>query len=232
MGSFGYPVPWVLAEDEEFCRQIAWKPYHVQQGFDLNQSTMTVSSSLMWGNNLIPSSADPKIIMDLIAWEIVEKQRFSTGSGSAFTYRTLMITPPVARDLSKAYTKESLEADLIKTARRTAYERAFANFYATPGGLPAPTFEENIPKIIKAEGGEAVGMPPWFPKFAGSEQIVTVPVMKPGKTAILVCGDESRNKAQTMPGANYTSKEIQLPANWDAQMEKLGYRPLKEFYLK
>jgi len=232
MGSFGYPVSWVLAEDEAFCRQIGWKPYHVQQGFDLNQNTITVSSSLMWGNNLIPSSADPKIIMDLISWEIVEKQRFSTGSGSAFTYRTLMITPPVARDLSRVYTKETLEADLVKTARRTAFERAFANFYATPGGLPAPTFEENIPKIIKAEDGQAGGLPPWFPSFPGSEQIVTVPVMKPGKTAILVCGDESRNKTQTMPGANYTSKELQLPSNWDAQMARLGYKPLKGFFLE
>jgi hypothetical protein len=232
MGSFGYPVSWFLAENEEFCRQIGWKPYHVQQGFDLNQSTLTVSSSLMWGNNLIPNTADPKMIMNLISWEMVEKQRFSTGGGTAFTYRTLMITPPVARDLSKAFTKESLETELVKNARRTASERAFANFYANPGGLPAPTFEENISKITKAEGGEAVGLPPWFPKFPGAEKIVTVPVMKQGKTAILVCGDESRNKTQTMPGGNYTTKEIQLPANWDALMEKAGYRPLKEFFLK
>ena len=230
MGSFGYTIPWVLAENERFCNEIGWKPYHTQKGFDKNQSTLTASTSLMWGNNLIPATPDPKIIMQLIAWEVTQKERFACGSGSAFTYRTIMITPSVAQDLARAYTKESLEEDLVKTARRTAFERAFANFYATPGGLPAPTFEENIPKVIKTDKGDKGGLPPWFPEFPGREEIITVPVMQMGKTAILVCGDESRNKAQTMPGGIFIIKEVELPANWDELTSKLGYLPLKEFF--
>ena len=51
-------------------------------------------------------------------------------------------------------------------------------------------------------------------------------------TAILVTGDADRNKVQSMPGGSYVTIEIKLPANWDALMAKLGYRPLKEFFLR
>jgi hypothetical protein len=50
---------------------------------------------------------------------------------------------------------------------------------------------------------------------------------------IIVCGDPARNKMQTLAGsAGVAIKEIKLPAKWDELMEKAGYRPLKEFYLK
>ncbi len=232
MGSFGYTIPWVLAEDEKFCVSIGWEPYHVQKGFDINNSVLTASTSLMWGNNLIPSSADPEIIMQLLAWEITQKERFACGGGSAFTYRTIMITPPVAQDLARRYTKESLERDLVKIARRTAFERAFANFHASPGSLPAPTFEENIPRIIKTDGGERGGLPPWLPEFPGREEIMTVPVMKMGKTAILICGDVNRNKTQTMPGGAVSTVEVNLPEKWDELMAKLHYPKLKECFIE
>ncbi|MEW6142770.1 MAG: hypothetical protein AB1597_06380 [Chloroflexota bacterium] len=236
MGTFGYPMPWCMAEDEEYCLRIGWKPYHVQQGFDLNQSTLTASSALMWGNNLIPATPNPEKVMQLMAWEAVEKEQFATGSGNAFTFRTILITEYIARDLARGYsTKEKLEKALIATARRTAYERAFANYWANPGSAYNParyTVEQHLEKIIKDENGELTEMPPWFPKIPGLEKIYTVPVMKGGRTAILVAGDPDRNKVQCMPGGSYVTIEIQLPANWDELMAKLGYRPLKEFFLK
>jgi hypothetical protein len=36
---------------------------------------------------------------------------------------------------------------------------------------------------------------------------------------------------QTIPGGSTVTIEIKLPANWDDLVEKLGYRPLKEFFL-
>ncbi len=35
-----------------------------------------------------------------------------------------------------------------------------------------------------------------------------------------------------MPGAPVVTKKVELPAKWDALMQKAGYRPLKEFFLK
>lgn len=41
MGTFGYMSPWTFAEDEEACLRVGWDPYHVTQGYDLNDNTLT-----------------------------------------------------------------------------------------------------------------------------------------------------------------------------------------------
>jgi hypothetical protein len=96
-------MPWAMAEDEEACLRIGWQPYHVQQGYDLNQSTLTAASALMWGNNLTPASHTPEKIMQVMAWDVVEKGQFATGSGPKLTPRTILITEYVARDLAQEY---------------------------------------------------------------------------------------------------------------------------------
>lgn len=143
MGTFGYLMPWSLTEDEEACLRIGWQPYHVQLGYNLNQNALTAASALMWGNNLTPATDDPEKIMQLVAWDVVEKGQFATGSGPKLTPRTILITEYVARDLARGYkSKLDLEDALIATARRPAYERAYSNYWANkvqtmPGGSHA-----------------------------------------------------------------------------------------------
>jgi len=228
-------MPWSLAEDEAACLKIGWQPYHVQKGFALNQSTLTAASALLWGNNLTPASHNGEKIMEMVAWDAVEKGQFATGSGPRLPNRTLLITEYVARDLARSYpTKEKLEEALVATARRPAYERAYANYWANPGSaFPTRyTMDMHVKKIIRDEGGELTAPPPWMAKMPGQEKIYTVPVMKAGMTAMLVTGDADRNKVQTMPGGNCATIEIKLPTNWDELTAKLGYRPLHEFFLK
>ena len=236
MGTFGYPVSWSLAEDEEACLRIGWMPHHVQQGFDLNDNALTASSALLWGNNLTPATTDPVKIMELMAWDAVEKSQFATGSGPVLTPRTILVTEHTARNLARGYpAKEDLEDALVATARRPAHERAFANYWANPGSAFDParyTLEQHLEKIIRDEGGELTDPPPWFPKRAATEKIHTVPVMRKGVTSILVTGDADRNKVQTMPGGSAVTFKIELPANWDELTAELGYRPLKEFHLE
>jgi len=174
--------------------------------------------------------------MQLMAWDVVEKKQIATGSGKAFTHRTILITECTARDLARRYsTKEALEEALIATARRPAYERAFANYWANPGSAFDParhTLEQHLRNILRAEGGKLTELPPWFPRVPGGENVHTVPVMQAGMTAILVTGDPDRNKAQCMPGGRSVTIEIELPGDWDALTAELGYRPLQEFFLK
>ncbi|MBA4148319.1 MAG: hypothetical protein H0X66_09400 [Verrucomicrobia bacterium] len=234
MGTFGYLMPWAMAEDETACLKIGWQPYHVQKGFTLNQSTLTAASALMWGNNLTPASHNAEKIMEVMAWDAVEKGQFATGSGPRLTHRTMLITEYVARDLAGRYpTKEKLEEALVATARRPAYERAYANYWANPGSAFNParySVDQHVKKVIREEGGELTAPPPWLEKVPGQEDIYTVPVMKTGMTSFLITGDADRNKVQTMPGGSTVTVEIKLPANWDELMEKLDYRPLKEFF--
>ncbi|WP_207496797.1 UGSC family (seleno)protein [Aridibaculum aurantiacum] len=236
MGTFGYLTPWTFTEDEEACLRIGWQPYHVQKGFGLNQNTLTAGSALMWGNNLTPATPDPGKIMELVAWDITEKQQNALGATNPTVHRTIFITEFVARDLAKKYaSKDSLEYDLIKTARRPAYMRAYANYWANPGSqqFDRYTFNQYLANTIRREKAELTNLPPWFPPQANGEtKTQTVAVMEAGMTPILVTGDRNRNKVQVMPGGAYVTIQIELPKNWDASMTELGYAPLSSFYLE
>ncbi|MCD8235613.1 MAG: hypothetical protein LUD00_02930 [Prevotellaceae bacterium] len=83
MGTFGYLMPWCLVEDEAACKRIGWEPYHVRTGLNLSDNAVTVSSALMWGNNMTPSTDDPERIMQLMAWDITERCQFALGSGNS-----------------------------------------------------------------------------------------------------------------------------------------------------
>lgn len=233
MGTFGYPMPWCLAEDEAACLDIGWKPYHVRNGFALNDNTITVSSTLLWGNNMAPSTTNAQKIMELLAWDISERCQFALGSGRPKTFRTVMITPPVAKNLAAKYrTPEQLEKALIHTARRPLDERVFANYYANPGSSPEGrhSIQRWKAHLTRTEGAEMTQTPVWHASSDG--QMMTLPTMFQGMTAFLVTGDASRNKIQTMPGGGYKSVEIILPSKWDSLMAELGYSPLKSFYIK
>ena len=236
MGTFGYLTPWFFAEDEEACLRIGWLPYHVQEGYGLNQSTLTAGSALLWGNNLTPATPDADKTMELIAWDITEKQQNALGSVNPVVYRTVFITELVARNLAKKYpTKESLETALIKTARRPAHTRAYANYWANPGSQQFDkfTFSQYLARIIRQENAELTELPPWFPpQTANDGKTHTVAVMEKGMTPVLVTGDRDRNKVQVMPGGGYVTIPLELPSNWDELMERLGYPPISDFYLQ
>lgn len=55
--------------------------------------------------------------------------------------------------------------------------------------------------------------------------------MKPGMTAMIITGDNARNKIQTMPGGGYSTVRIELPENWDTLMREAGYNPLSDYLI-
>ncbi len=63
-------------------------------------------------------------------------------------------------------------------------------------------------------------------------QMQTVATMRQGMTAFIVTGDADRNKIQAMQGGGFSTVRIELPKAWDSLMQELGYKPLKEFYIK
>ena len=131
MGSFGYLTPFTFSEDEEACVKIGWKPYHVSQGYDLNANTITAGSALAWGNNVTPATDDGEKIMEMMAFDITEKQQNGLGNTKPQVPRTIFITEYVAKDLAKDYkTKSDLEDALIETARRPLALRTYAHYWA------------------------------------------------------------------------------------------------------
>lgn len=234
MGTFGYPMCWCLVEDDAACVRIGWDPYHVRAGYDIDDNTITLGSTLLWGNNMAPSTTNPQKVMEMLAWDISERSQFALGSGSQFTFRTVLMTEPVAKILASRYKNlDALEDALIETSRRPVKERAFANYYANPGGAKdegAHTLRQYEGHIRKDEGGIKTPTPQWYDS-PDNEQL-TIPTMKCGMTAFIITGDAARNKVQTMPGGGYATVKIDLPAEWDSLMKELGYQPLQNYSLR
>ncbi len=237
MGSFGYLTPFTFSEDDEACVKIGWKPYHVQQGFDLNANTITAGSALAWGNNITPATDDAEKIMNLMAFDITEKQQNGLGNTKPQVPRTVFITEYVAKDLAKEYkTKSDLEDALIETARRPLALRTYAHYWANTGSqqYKRRTFDEHYEMLAKDEAEQAklTPTPEWYKPIIAEDEIMTIATMNKGDTAFLVTGDANRNKVQVMPGGGFVTTEIKLPKNWNELVAPLGYEPIENFYLK
>ena len=158
---------------------------------------------------MAPATTDAQKIMELMAWDITERGQFALGSGKQYTHRTILLTPSVAATLATKYsTPEQLESDLIKTARRPTSERVFANYYANPGSNPEQrrTIKQWQWHITNSEDSQLTPPPVWH--ATSDSKIATIPTMKRGMTAILITGDESRNKVQIMPGGGFVSRAV------------------------
>ncbi|WP_407429592.1 hypothetical protein [Treponema sp.] len=237
MGTFGYLTPFTFSEDDEACVKLGWKPYHVQQGYDINANTITAGSALAWGNNVTPATDDAQKIMEIMAFDITEKQQNGLGNTKPQVPRTIFITEYVARDLAKEYkTKSALEDALIETARRPLALRTYAHYWANTGSkqYTRRSFEEQYEMLLKDEDEQAAltPTPEWLKPVVGDEKIMTIATMNKGDTAFLVTGDENRNKFQVMPGGGFVTTEIKLPENWNELVAPLGYEPIENFYLK
>ena len=234
MGTFGYLSSWAMAEDEQAAINAGWLPYHVQKGFDINESTLTATSALNWGNNLTPAVTGADKILELMAMDIVEKEQFALGSGTPFVYRTIFLTEYVAKNLAKKYKNQwELEKALITKAVRPLDERTYANYFANPGSSfegKNYSFDMHKSKIAREEHARLTQTPTWL-NWSKSDEILAVPVMQKGKTSIIVTGDSNRNKVLTVPTGGTTTIKIDLPSDWNELTKKLGYNPLESYYL-
>ena len=232
MGTFGYLMPWCLAEDEAAARRVGWEPWHQQQGYRPEDSTLTTASAINWGNNLVPATTDGRRIADMMAWDAVEKSQMAVGSGMPCTYRVFLVTEGVARNLSGSYaSKDALEEALVSTARIPLGQRAFANYWGNPGSAFDPVkcpLQRYERRIAAKEGAVETSIPPWL-AWSGADRIETVPAMTEGKSAFLVSGDADRNKVLCVPGGGFATVKVELPKNWDKLMSERGYAPLKTF---
>lgn len=236
MGTFGYLTPFIFAEDEEACLRAGWAPYHVERGRKINDNVVTAASALAWGNNVTPATDDPRRIMELIAFDVTEKQQNGLGNTNPQVPRTVIVTEPVATALAKEYRdKETLEDALIETARRPLSMRAYANYWANTGSSQTDrySFDEYRQKL-RRDPKERVALtktPEWLRGATDRDQIETIATMIKGQTAILVAGDAARNKFLTLPGGGCASFDVRLPENWNELVAPLGYEPLERFFL-
>jgi len=207
MGTFGYPLVFTLAEDEELT---PWEPFHVEQGFPRGANTVTVGVTNNWGPSSEPSMTPDKtaaeVALELLCREIPKKFRvydFPTIGPKAETVMvTLVLSPSVARLLADAgYDKRMIREYVYENARMPLREFDWITTYTFPRGLTARQ---------KAEAGL---LPP---EFMGQPDDMVRVLKGPEIVHILVCGDPNRNRLMSFEGGHTvpTTYEIELPASW------------------
>ncbi len=253
MGTFGYMQPFCFAEDEQTCLDIGWNPYHVQNGFDLNDSVVTCGSTLTWGNPVTVGTTDPEKAMQLLAWDCTEKQQNGLGNTNPWESRTIWLTKDAATIIANGYnSKSQLEEALIQNARRPLWMRTYAHYWANTGSKihMNTTFDEHYADIksgastenVEADIVQTTAVPQWLQGVVPYDTIDTTQTINANSTVtnsgtvhtgFVVTGGDKTSQFQVMPGGDCVSYEAYLPTTrtWNNLMNGLGYAELSSFNL-
>ena len=206
MGTFGYPLAFALAENED---ESPWAPFHVDQGFDRDSSTVTVGVTNNWGAAPAPydtpDRAGAQTALELLCREITGKTRLfnfpGRGPNAEKVMVTLLLSPPVARSLADAgYSKEDVKRHIHENARMSLREFEWVLKYTM---IVRTTLRERV---------EAGILPP---EFLGKPDDRVQILSSPDILHIVVCGDPHRNRVMVLEGGHTqpTTRKIQPPPN-------------------
>ncbi len=253
MGTFGYMQPFCFAEDEQACLDLGWNPYHVQNGFSLNESVITCGSTLTWGNPVTVGTTDAEKAMQLLAWDVTEKQQNGLGNTNPVESRTIWLTKNAATTIAKGYnSKSELENALIETARRPLWMRTYAHYWANTGSKihMNTTFDQHYADIKNGASTENVAadkvattqVPQWLQGVVPYDTIDTTQTINDNAsvdnagtvhTGFVITGGDVSSQVQVMPGGDCVSYEAYLPSTniWNNLMSGLGYEKLSTYNL-
>jgi len=208
LGTFGYQLPFALAENEAAS---PWQPFHVEHGFDAEQSVVTAGGSMIWGYPPAPHSRSEKsgaqVTLELLCRELYKKTILhclpERGPDGFRHMVTLLITPPIAQSLAdEGYSKDDVRNYLYENATVTRRELEWHTRYSF---AQAFTIEEKVEK----------GM---FPEdfLVGPDEMVRL-LPSPDILHLIVCGEPGRNRLMGMHSVYVkpTSKAVELPSDWD-----------------
>jgi hypothetical protein len=189
MGTFGYPLCFALAENEA---ENPWQPYHVEQGFDANDSTVTAGATITWGWPPSPYETSDKTAaqsaLEFLRVDITKKpclpRLAERGTNGFRNMITLLLAPPVARTLAAAgYSKQDIKQYLYENAKAPVGEIGWGLTYGHPEAFTINRYVELdiYPPEYLVEPNELVRVLP-----------------SPDVLHIVVCGDPDRNRIMTL----------------------------------
>ena len=250
MGTFGYMLPFVFAEDEQACIDIGWNPYHVEKGRDLNTSAVVCGSTLTWGNPVTVGTTDPEKALQLLSWDVTEKQQNGLGNTNPREARMVWMTKDTAQTISRAdgcSSKTGLKDTLITTARRPLWMRTYAHYWANTGSKIHlnVTFDKHYNDIKSGASTENVErdyvsstpVPEWLRGVVPYDAIDTTQTIEANNTGFVITGGDNAGQFQIMPGGDCTIMNVSLPtrhnsgADWDDLAAREGYSSITDFYL-
>jgi hypothetical protein len=204
MGTFGYPLNFVIAENEE---QNPWEPYHVEHGFDRNDSTVTACGTVTWGWPPAIYGTEEKsaaqAALEFLSLECTKKpclgRLVERGPKGFRNMITFLIAPPVAKALASAgYSKQMIRDYVYEHARVTYRELDFLIEYGHSEAF-------KIPDMVSR------GLMPKEYLVAPDEMVRVLP--SPEVINIVVCGDPDRNRLMVLWGGYVSpvTKKIEAP---------------------
>lgn len=242
MGTFGYMLPVAFAEDEQGCLDIGWNPYHVEKGYDLNTSVVTCGSTLTWGNPIEIGTKDANKAIQLLAWDVTEKQQNGLGNTNPREARMIWLTKDAAATIAKGCgSKTELKNFLTDTARRPLWMRTYAHYWANTGSKihMNTTFDQHYNDIKSGASTENVerdyvsrtSVPEWLRGVVPYEKIDTTQTIEENNTGFVITGGDTTSQIQVMPGGDACSFNVNLPRNWDSLVANEGYSPIGNYDL-
>jgi hypothetical protein len=209
MGTFGYPLCFAFAENEELT---PWEPLHVERGFDRDTSTVSVNTTMNWGFSPSPYTRDDKsgaqCALEQLCRDALRKPALALfaerGPTGFVTDMVFLLAPPVAKVLAEGgYSKDDIRRYVCENAK---VPRSYMDWELAYAMAEVHTVDEKI----------ALGT---FPKSFDVGPDELIPIMPgPEYIDIVVCGDPGRNRIKTLDSgySRLTTKEVKLPANWAA----------------
>lgn len=207
MGTWGYYLPFVLAEDEDGCAEVGWQPYHVAHGFNSDTSTVTARTTVYWGGQGCPKTPAAPSAESILKVACKHQERNTTTEYSLrFGQRNMvamLMTRPTAKVLADAgYSKRDVAKYIWENTRVTVgHENDLLQAFSGVGLTVHELVElGRLPESFDL-GPEAT-----VPIFADADLI-----------DVVMCGDVYRDKLMSL-WCNYNrpvSREIKLPPNWD-----------------
>jgi len=221
MGTFGYILPPVFAENDGWLQEIGWKPYHVSEGFDSGTSTVSVGGTARWGYQMYPTTSEPERLAQVLAYDVARAGSPNLSAIHQESPRltfTIFITPGVAKVFAEnGYSREDVKEAVWRNARYTLAEVDFESYYGAHEGQRETHRDLLIKGKLPEPAIEKGKLPAWFPEVVAGED-ATIPVARaPKQLSIFVCGDPTRNKSMTFYTMYNTvvTKPIKLPAKWN-----------------
>jgi hypothetical protein len=193
MGTFGYPLPFVIAELDN---ENPWEPFHVSCGFSRESSTVTFGVTNNWGASPAPyetsDQSGAKTALDLICREVTKKTRLfnfpAIGPEAEKVMVTVLMSPPVAKSLAAAgFAKKDVNRYVYENARMRLADFDWVLKYTAT--MRTTSRERAQAGVYPAE-------------FAGAPDTLVRVLSSPEIVHIAVCGDPHRNRIMVMEGGH------------------------------
>jgi hypothetical protein len=209
MGTFGNPGmnTMVIAENEE---ESPWEPFHVDQGFNKGDSTISLSlAGNPVGVSVFGSDAEG-ILRGILS-------SFTGGRGGG---GTLLVQPQHAKSFAAdGWTKKDIAEFIYQQAPRVPAYRLGA-YWGTSTPSPGAYDEEGRPTLYKGR--------------VRMRDMDSIPLIRdPNGIRAIVAGGAGGlmiGLVSAMGMANWVTKKVELPANWDELVKK--YKDIVPTYFK